>query len=125
MTTIHAYTNDQATLDGSHSKGIKSRRGRAAAENIVPTSTGAAEGIGNVIPELKGKLSGMALRVPVPNGSCIDLTLLVSKETSSDEINAILMKNSNDVLKFTTDPVVSSDVIGTTSGALVDDPLLK
>ena len=125
MTTIHAYTNDQATLDGSHSKGIKSRRGRAAAENIVPTSTGAAEGIGNVIPELKGKLSGMALRVPVPNGSCIDLTLLVSKETSSDEINAILMKNSNDVLKFTTDPVVSSDVIGTTSGALVDGSLTK
>lgn len=125
MTTIHAYTNDQATLDGSHSKGINSRRGRAAAENIVPTSTGAAEGIGAVLPSLIGVLSGMALRVPVPNGSCIDLTLLVSKDVTKEEINNLLINNSNEVLKLTMDPIVSSDIIGTTFGALVDGNLTK
>lgn len=125
MTTIHAYTNDQVTLDGSHKKGMASRRGRAAAVNIIPTSTGAAKGIGAVIPELDGKLNGIALRVPVSNGSCIDLTLSLLKETSEEELNELFKNNSNDVLKFTMDPIVSSDIIGTTSGALVDGNLTK
>lgn len=125
MTTVHAYTNDQVTLDGNHNKGISSRRGRAAAVNIIPTSTGAAKGIGAVIPELNGKLNGIALRVPVANGSCIDLTLTVSKETSEEEINELFKKSSNDVLKFTLDPIVSSDIIGSTCGALVDGNLTK
>lgn len=125
MTTVHAYTNDQVTLDGEHKKGITSRRGRAASENIIPTSTGAAKSIGAVIPELEGKLNGIALRVPVPNGSCIDLTLVLAKETSSEEINKLFKNNSNDILKFTLDPIVSSDIIGTTFGALVDGNLTK
>ncbi len=123
MTTVHAYTNDQVTLDGTHSKGIKSRRGRAAAQNIIPTSTGAAKGIASVIKELDGKLDGIALRVPVSNGSCLDLTLNVSKETNADEINNLFIKKQSEVLRFTYDPVVSSDVIKTTYGALVDGSL--
>ncbi len=123
MTTIHAYTNDQATLDGEHKKGINSRRGRTSAANIVPASTGAASAIGEVIPQLKGKLKGMAFRVPVINGSCIDLTLLVSKETSIEEINSIIQNNTNEVLKFTMDPIVSSDIIGSSAGSLVDGQL--
>ena len=120
MTTVHAYTNDQATLDISHKKGIVARRGRAAAANIVPASTGAASAIGNVIPSLKGKLDGTAMRVPVPTGSVIDLALELSRNTSVEEINTILKKNCNETLMFTMDPVVSSDVIGLYCGALVD-----
>ena len=120
MSTIHAYTNDQATQDGAHSKGIHSRRGRSAAENIIPASTGAAEAIGEVIPDLKGKLDGVAFRVPVVNGSCIDLTLLLKREVSVDEINSIITLNSNQVLKITMDPIVSSDILGNPCGSLVD-----
>ena len=120
MTTIHAYTNDQNTLDGSHKKGIASRRGRAAAENIVPASTGAASAIGLVIPSLKGKLDGGAFRVPTADGSCIDLSLNLSRETSKEEINAIFENFQNEVLKFTMDPVASSDIIGNPCGSLVD-----
>lgn len=120
MTTVHAYTNDQATLDISHKKGIVARRGRAAAANIVPASTGAASAIGNVIPSLKGKLDGTAMRVPVPTGSVIDLALELSRNTTVEEINSILKNNSNETLMFTMDPVVSSDVIGLYCGALVD-----
>ena len=123
MTTIHAYTNDQNTLDGSHKKGISSRRGRAAAENIVPASTGAASAIGLVLPNLNGKLAGSAFRVPVADGSCIDLNLTLERETSKEEINAIFNNYQNDVIKFTMDPIVSSDIIGNPCGALVDGNL--
>ncbi len=120
MTTVHAYTNDQSTLDVSHKKGYKSRRGRAAAANIVPASTGAASAIGLVIPELKGKLDGTAMRVPVTTGSVIDLTLELSKNVSIEEINKLFINNQNETLKYTEDPIVSSDIIGATCGALVD-----
>ncbi len=120
MTTIHAYTNDQVLLDVSHKKGAKSRRGRAGALNIIPTSTGAASAIGNVIPELKGKLDGSAMRVPVPTGSVIDLTLELNKNVTKEEINNLFETNQNDTIKFTLDPIVSSDIIGSTYGSIVD-----
>lgn len=123
MTTIHAYTNDQVTLDGSHKKGIYSRRGRAAAGNIIPSSTGAASAIGKVLPELEGKLSGGAFRVPVLDGSCIDLSLTMKREVNKEEINYLFKTNQSDVLKYTEDPVVSSDIIGSNIGALVDGNL--
>ena len=120
MTTIHAYTNDQATLDVPHKKGIKARRGRAAAANIIPASTGAASAIGSVLPNLKGKLDGTAMRVPVPTGSVIDLVLEFEKITTVEEINNAIKSNTNETLKYTDDPVVSSDIIGSHCGALVD-----
>lgn len=120
MTTVHAYTNDQATLDIPHKKGILARRGRAAAANIVPTSTGAASAIGEVLPNLKGKLDGTALRVPVTDGSVVDLTLELEKHTSIEEINKAFEINQSETIAITNDPVVSSDIIGTTYGALVD-----
>lgn len=120
MTTVHAYTNDQATLDVPHKKGIKARRGRACAANIVPASTGAASAIGNVLPNLKGKLDGAAMRVPVPTGSVVDLTLELKRNTTKEEINDALKANANETLKFTMDPIVSSDVIGLGYGAIVD-----
>lgn len=120
MTTIHAYTNDQVTLDVSHKKGIYARRGRACATNIVPSSTGAASAIGRVIPELNGRLSGSAMRVPVADGSVIDLTLELKTNVTKEEVNEAFKNNENETLKYTEDPVVSSDVIGTSCGALVD-----
>ncbi len=120
MTTVHAYTNDQATLDIAHKKGIKARRGRACAQNIVPSSTGAAKAIGLVIPDLKGKMDGGAFRVPVADGSMIDVTLELKKNTTVEEINKSLENNQNETLKFTMDPVVSSDILGKKYGALVD-----
>lgn len=120
MTTVHAYTNDQATLDIAHKKGIKSRRGRACGENIVPSSTGAAKAIGLVIPELLNKLDGSALRVPVADGSIVDLTLELSRKTSVEEINNYFKDNQNETIKFTMDPIVSSDVLGKKYGAVVD-----
>lgn len=120
MTTVHAYTNDQATLDVPHKKGIYARRGRAAAANIIPASTGAASAIGKVLPNLEGRLEGSAMRVPVPTGSVIDLVLELEKNVSKEEINASLEQHSNETLQFTMDPVVSSDIIGRSCGALVD-----
>lgn len=120
MSTIHAYTNDQATLDISHKKGIASRRGRACASNIVPTSTGAASAIGKVIPSLDGKLDGGAYRVPLTDGSLVELTFIPKRNTSIDEINNILEKNQNETIKITYDPIVSSDIIGKKVGSLVD-----
>lgn len=120
MTTVHAYTNDQSTLDVSHKKGINSRRGRAAAENIIPSSTGAASAIGRVLPNLDGKLKGSAMRVPVATGSVIDLTLEFEKNTTEEEINKAFEINSSETLQITKDPVVSSDIIGSHTGALVD-----
>lgn len=120
MTTVHAYTNDQATLDIAHKKGILARRGRACAANIIPASTGAASAIGEVIPSLKGKLDGSAMRVPVPTGSVIDLTLELNRKTSVEEINHLFENNQNETIMFTMDPIVSSDVIGLGYGAVVD-----
>lgn len=120
MTTVHAYTNDQVILDVAHKKGIKARRGRAAAANIIPASTGAASAIGLVIPELKGRLDGSAMRVPVPTGSVIDLTLELRKNVTISDINDALKNNANETLGFTMDPIVSSDIIGSTHGGVVD-----
>ena len=120
MTTVHAYTNDQSILDIAHKKGILARRGRAGAANIVPSSTGAAKALGLVIPELKGKLDGGALRVPTTTGSVIDLTLELSRNTSVEELNKVIKENTNETLKFTMDPIVSSDIIGAHCGCLVD-----
>ena len=120
MTTVHAITNDQATLDVPHKKGIESRRGRAASLNIIPASTGAASAIGKVIPELEGKLDGGAFRVPVGDGSVVDLTLELKKNTTTDEINKLFENNQTDFIKFTMDPVVSSDILGARCGSLVD-----
>ena len=120
MTTVHAYTNDQTVLDVPHKKGAKSRRGRAAAANIIPTSTGAASALGLVIPSLNGKLDGSALRVPVTTGSVVDLTLELNQKVTKEEINELFKQNQNETLGYTLDPIVSSDVIGETHGAVVD-----
>ena len=125
MTTVHAYTNDQATLDVAHKKGFKSRRGRAAAANIVPTSTGAASAIGKVLPNLSGRLDGLAYRVPVTTGSVIDLTLQLEKNTTIENIKQVFNINQNETIKVTNDPIVSSDIIGNTVGALVDLELIN
>jgi glyceraldehyde-3-phosphate dehydrogenase, type I len=125
MTTVHAYTNDQASLDIAHKKGINARRGRACAANIVPSSTGAASALGLVIPSLKGKLDGGALRVPTTTGSVVDLTLELKRTTSEEEINGLFAANVNETLGFTLDPIVSSDIIGSHLGALVDGQLTK
>ena len=125
MTTVHAYTNDQATFDIAHKKGINARRGRACAANIVPSSTGAASALGLVIPSVKGKLDGGALRVPTTTGSVVDLTLELKRNVTAEEVNALLKANTNETLGFTMDPIVSSDVIGSHLGALVDGQLTK
>ena len=120
MTTVHAMTNDQETLDIPHKKGIKARRGRAASLNIIPTSTGAASQIGKVIPHLNGKLDGIAFRVPVGDGSVIDVTLEIEKNTTIEDVNNMFKSNQSKVLKYTEDPIVSSDIIGEEVGATVD-----
>ncbi len=120
MTTVHAYTNDQATLDIPHKKGINARRGRAAAANIVPTSTGAAKAVGLVLPQLKGKMDGMALRVPVITGSVVDLVVELKKEVTAEEVNAAVAAAQSETLGYTEDPIVSSDTIGMAFGTLFD-----
>ena len=120
MTTVHSLTNDQVTLDIAHKKGIYSRRGRSAFQNIIPTSTGAASSIGKVIPDLNGKMDGISYRVPTTDGSLIDVTLELSKKTSVDEINNIIKDNASDAIDITKDPIVSSDIIGVNLGCLVD-----
>lgn len=119
MTTIHAYTNDQNTLDAPHGKGDL-RRGRAAAANIVPNTTGAAKAIGLVIPELAGKLDGSAQRVPVITGSLTELMVVVEKETTVEEINAAMKAAADASFGYTEDEIVSSDVIGIEYGSLFD-----
>ena len=120
MSTVHAYTNDQAALDITHNKGIYARRGRACAQNIVPASTGAARAIGKVIPSLDGKIVGKAFRVPVSDGSMIDLTLELKRSIEAQELNNLFIKNQNSTLMVTNDPVVSSDCLGKKCGAIVD-----
>jgi glyceraldehyde 3-phosphate dehydrogenase len=119
MTTIHAYTNDQNTLDAPHPKGDL-RRARAAAANIVPNSTGAAKAIGLVLPELKGKLDGSAQRVPTITGSLTELTTILNKKTTVADINAIMKAASNESFGYTEDEIVSTDIIGTHYGSLFD-----
>ena len=120
MSTVHAYTNDQSTLDVAHRSGIAARRGRAAAENIVPTSTGAAKAIGLVIPELNNKVDGIAFRVPVATGSLIDLTLDLERDVTAEEVNNVLRQNVNTSLDVNDDPIVSSDIIGSLNASVVD-----
>ncbi|MEC5180703.1 type I glyceraldehyde-3-phosphate dehydrogenase [Arthrobacter sp. CG_A4] len=127
MTTIHAYTADQNLQDGPH-KDL--RRARAAAINMVPTSTGAAKAIGLVLPELKGKLDGYAIRVPVPTGSATDLTVVVSRETTVAEVNAVLKAASESdelrgLLTYTDEPIVSSDIVGDPASSIFDSGLTK
>ena len=123
MTTIHAYTADQNLQDNIH-KDL--RRARAAALNIIPTSTGAAKAIGLVLPELKGKLDGFALRVPVPTGSATDLTFEAGRETTVEEVNAIIEKAADGrFLKYSTDPIVSSDIVTDPASCIFDAPLTK
>jgi glyceraldehyde 3-phosphate dehydrogenase len=127
MTTIHAYTADQNLQDGPHND---LRRARAAAINMVPTSTGAAKAIGLVLPELKGKLDGYAIRVPVPTGSATDLTVTVSRETTVEEVNAALKKASESealqgFLTYTDEPIVSSDIVGDPASSIFDSGLTK
>jgi glyceraldehyde 3-phosphate dehydrogenase len=119
MTTVHAYTNDQNTLDAPHAKGDL-RRARAAAANIVPNSTGAAKAIGLVLPSLKGKLDGSAQRVPTITGSLTELTVTLNKKTSIEEINASMKAAANESFGYTEDEIVSSDIIGIRFGSLFD-----
>lgn len=119
MSTIHAYTNDQNTLDAPHPKGDL-RRARAAAANIVPNSTGAAKAIGLVLPELKGKLDGGAQRVPVITGSVTELYSILEKEVTAEQINDAMKAASNESFGYNTDEIVSSDIIGITYGSLFD-----
>lgn len=119
MTTIHAYTGDQNTLDAPHRKG-DFRRARAAAANIVPNTTGAAKAIGLVIPELAGKLDGAAQRVPVPTGSLTELISVLGKKVTKEEINAAMKAASNESFGYTEEPLVSSDIVGIHYGSLFD-----
>ncbi len=125
MTTTHAYTGDQMILDGAHPKGFNSRRGRAGAANIVPSSTGAAKAVGLVLPELKGRLDGGALRVPTATGSCVELVCQLSKDVTVEEINAAVKAAANETLGYTEDPIVSSDIIGSHFGSLFDAQCTK
>ena len=124
MTTIHAYTGDQMTLDGPHPNGDL-RRARAAAENIVPNSTGAAVAIGEVIPALKGKLDGAAQRVPVSVGSLTELTVELEKNVTIEEINEVMKSRVDESYGYTEDQIVSSDIIGMTYGSLFDGTQTK
>src|SRR5215212_4382506 len=124
MTTIHAYTNDQNTQDAPHPKGDL-RRARAAAQNIVPNSTGAAKAIGLVLPNLKGKLDGSAQRVPVITGSLTELTSIVGKTVTVEEVNAAMKAASNESFGYNEDEIVSSDVIGITYGSWFDGTQTK
>ncbi len=125
MTTIHAYTNDQQVLDLPHED---LRRARAAAINLIPTSTGAARAIGLVMPDLKGKVDGMAMRAPVPDGSIVDLVVQVGRETSADEVNAAARAAADTgpmtgILEYTDEPIVSSDIVGSSYSCIFDSSL--
>ena len=126
LTTVHAYTSSQRLIDSPH---VDKRRSRNAATNIVPTSTGAARAIGLVMPELAGKLDGLAMRVPVPDGSLVDLTVEVSKATSAEEVNAAMKAASlgslKGILAYNEEALVSSDIIGNTHSSIIDSELTQ
>lgn len=121
MTTVHSYTNDQVILDAPHSD---LRRARSAALSIIPTTTGAARAVGKVLPELNGKLDGVAMRVPTPTGSIVDLVVFVEKETSKEEVNACVKQASETqlkgILEYTEDPIVSADIIHNSASSIFD-----
>lgn len=123
MTTVHAYTNDQRLADVPHSD---LRRSRAAAENIIPTTTGAARAVGSVLPDLKGKLDGIAMRVPVPDGSTVDLVTLMKTKVTVEDVNAAIRKAAEgpmrSIIEYTDEAIVSSDVIGNCHSAIFDAP---
>lgn len=127
LSTVHAYTNDQRILDGSHEKDW--RRARAGAVSIIPTSTGAAKAIGDVLPQLKGKMDGVAFRVPVPDGSMNDMVLLLKRAATAEEVNAELKRASHEelkgILEYLEEPLVSCDIIGNPHSAIVDAGLTK
>jgi glyceraldehyde 3-phosphate dehydrogenase len=125
MTTVHAYTSDQNLLDGPHSD---LRRARSAAINIIPTSTGAAKALGLVIPELAGRLNGFAVRVPMPTGSLVDLTIEAERQTTKEEVNAAFRRLADHgeltgILAYNEDPIVSSDVVKSSYSSIFDAPL--
>ncbi len=126
MTTVHAYTNDQRVQDMPHSDLY---RARAAAQNIIPTTTGAAKAVALVVPELEGKLTGMAMRVPVVTGSVVDLTVLMDRKVTTDEVNAAVKAAAEGpmkgVLKYTEDPIVSSDIIGDPHSSIFAAPFTQ
>ncbi len=126
MTTIHSYTNDQNILDAPHKD---MRRARNAATNIIPTTTGAAKAVAKVLPQFDGIFDGMAVRVPTPTGSLSDVTIMLKKEASADEINAAIKKAAESthkgVIEYSTDPLVSSDIVGNPSSAIFDSQLTK
>lgn len=126
MTTIHAYTNDQRILDLPH-KDL--RRARAGAANAIPTTTGAAKAVGLVLPQLKGKLNGYAVRVPIPDGSLTDVTLVLKKATTAEEINAKMKEAANGTLKgileYSDEPIVSSDIVGNPNSCIFDSELTQ
>jgi len=127
INTIHAYTNDQRLADVPHSDW---RRSRAAAENIIPTTTGAAKAVGKVLPELKGKLDGIAMRVPVPDGSVVDSVFRLGKDVTVDDINEAVLtasqnKGMSNVVEYSTLPVVSTDIIGNPHSSIFDAPFTK
>jgi len=126
MTTVHAYTNDQRLADVPHSD---LRRSRAAAENIIPTTTGAARAVGKVLPALKGKLDGIAMRVPVPDGSTVDLVTLMQRPVTVEEVNAAIYREAQgrmrEIIEYTDEPIVSSDVIGNSHSAIFDATLTR
>ena len=119
MTTVHAYTSDQSLMDQPHKKGYMSRRGRAAANSIIPSSTGAAAAVGKVLPHLNGFLDGTALRVPTLTGSIVDFTVELKKNVSIEEVNQVFKDASNDTMVYTEDPIVSADIVGS-HGATFD-----
>ena len=127
INTIHAYTNDQRLADVPHSDW---RRSRAAAENVIPTTTGAARAVGKVLPELDGKLDGIAMRVPVPDGSVVDLNVRLDKEVKTDEVNDVIRSASEsgplkNVLQYSNLPVVSTDIIGNPHSSIFDAPFTR
>ncbi len=122
MTTIHSFTNDQATVDASHPD---LRRARCASTNIIPTTTGAAVAVGKVLPELNGKLDGIAMRVPTITGSVVDLVCKLGKEVTVEEVNAAFKKHENDSFEYSTLPLVSTDIIGATAGSILDSQMTK
>jgi glyceraldehyde 3-phosphate dehydrogenase len=127
LSTVHAYTSDQRLIDAPHGKDM--RRSRNAATNIVPTSTGAARAIGQVIPDLEGKLDGLAMRVPVADGSVVDMTLEVERNTTVEEVNALMRAAAEGpmrgILEYSTDPIVSSDIVGNAHSSIFDAPLTQ
>jgi glyceraldehyde 3-phosphate dehydrogenase len=124
MNTIHGYTNDQRILDLEH-KDL--RRARSAATNIIPTTTGAARAVGKVLPEMAGKLDGFAIRVPVPDGSMVDLTVILSREVTKEEVNAALKAAADGpmkgIIRYSEEPIVSNDIIGDPASNIFDSPL--